>query len=354
MNLRRFLTVLAARNREFIRDRSALGWNILFPVLIVAGFAFAFSGKPLDQYKVGVYAEAPLQKLVTVKEEHAFFRTSYIQFIPVVRLDPAIIKVERHQLDMLFDLDNGHYWINSDSPKGYMLERVLYGAMIVDADGGNASVAMETDGYQRQTVSGREVRYVDWVIPGILAMNMMFSSLFGVGYVIVRYRKNGVLKRLQATPLSAFEFLSAQVVSRLWLIMAISIMVYAGANLFIDFTMFGSYWNLLLVFSLGAVSLISMGLLVAARIRSEELAGGILNLVRWPMMFLSGVWFSLEGANPLMQNLALIFPLTHIIDAARSIMIDGAGLVEVSTQLVVLAVMSAVFLLLGAVLFRWK
>jgi len=354
MNLRRFLTVLAARNREFIRDRSALGWNILFPVLIVAGFAFAFSGKPLDQYKVGVYTEAPLQKLATVKEEQAFFRTSYIQFIPVVRLDPAIIKVERHQLDMLFDLDNGHYWINSDSPKGYMLERVLYGAVIVDAGGGNAPVAVESGGYQRQTVSGREIRYVDWVIPGILAMNMMFSSLFGVGYVIVRYRKNGVLRRLQATPLSAFEFLSAQVVSRLWLIMAISIMVYVGANLFIDFTMFGSYWNLLLVFSLGAVSLISMGLLVAARIRSEELAGGILNLVSWPMMFLSGVWFSLEGANPLMQKLALIFPLTHIIDAARSIMIDGAGLVEVSTQLVVLTAMSVFFLLLGAVLFRWK
>jgi len=354
MNLRRFLTILVARNREFLRDRAALGWNILFPILIVAGFAFAFSGKPLDQYKVGVYAEAPAQKLAMAKEEQAFFHTGYIQFIPIAQLDQAIIKVERHQLDMLFDLDNDHYWVNSDSPKGYMLERVLYGAAIVEGSGENALTIVETSGYQRQTVSGREIRYVDWVIPGILAMNMMFSSLFGVGYVIVRYRKNGVLRRLQATPLSAFEFLSAQVISRLWLIMAISIMVYVGADLFIDFTMFGSHWNLLLVFSLGAVSLISMGLLVAARIRSEELAGGILNLVSWPMMFLSGVWFSLEGANPLMQKLALIFPLTHVIDAARSIMIDGAGLVEISTQLLVLTVMSAVFLLLGAVLFRWK
>ncbi len=211
MNLRRFFTVLAARNREFIRDRSALGWNILFPILIVAGFAFVFSGKPLDQYKVGVYAEAPAQKLATAKEEQAFFHTGYIQFIPVTRLTSAITRVERHQLDMLFDLDNGHYWINSDSPKGYMLERVLYGATIVEAGGGSAPVTVATDRYQRQIVSGREIRYVDWVIPGVLAMNMMFSSLFGVGYVIVRYRKNGVLRRLQATPLSAFEFLSAQV-----------------------------------------------------------------------------------------------------------------------------------------------
>jgi len=345
MNWRRFLAVLRARNREFIRDRSALGWNIAFPVLIVAGFAFAFSGKPMDLYKVGVYAGAPAQKLAELRETQAFFRTDYIQFIPVTALAPAVTKVERHQLDMLFDLDQGHYWVNRDSPKGYMLERVLHGAASVDAPAG---------GFVRQTVSGREIRYVDWLIPGVLAMNMMFSALFGVGYVIVRYRKNGVLKRLRATPLTAFEFLAAQVVSRLWLILAITTGVYLGADLFIDFSMFGSYALLLLVFALGAFSLISLGLVVAARTASEELAGGLLNVLSWPMMFLSGVWFSLEGTNPLMQKLALLFPLTHIIDAARAIMIDGAGLAGIATQLWVLALMSGVFLLLGAALFRWK
>ena len=351
MSLRRFLAVLAARNNEFLRDRAALGWNILFPVLIVAGFAIAFSGKPLDQYKVGVFAEggeaAIGTKLEQARQQHAFFRTDYIQFIPRSELAPSITKVERHQLDMLFDLDTSRYWINSDSPKGYMLERVLHGAAVL---AGKA----EPDGFQRQTVSGREIRYVDWLIPGVMAMNMMFSALFGVGYVIVRYRKSGVLKRLQATPLSAFEFLTAQIVSRLWLIMAITIVVYTGTDLFIDFSMHGSYWNLLLVFALGAVSMISMGLLVAARTASEELAGGVLNLISWPMMFLSGVWFSLEGLNPWVQKLALIFPLTHIIDAARAIMIDGAGLAAISSQLLVLAGMSLGFMALGAALFRWK
>jgi len=345
MNWNRFLAVLKARNREFIRDRSALGWNIMFPLLIVAGFAFAFSGKPMDLYKVGVYAADPVQKLARLQETQAFFRTDYIQFIPVTELAPAITKVERHQLDMLFDLDQQRYWVNRDSPKGYLLERVLHGADTVDAPAG---------GFQRQTVTGREIRYVEWLIPGILAMNMMFSALFGVGYVLVRYRKSGVLKRLQATPLTALEFLSAQAVSRLWLILAITSGIYVGANLFIDFSMYGSYLLLLLVFALGAVSLISLGLLVAARIASEELAGGILNVLSWPMMFLSGVWFSLEGTPPLIQKLALLFPLTHVIDAARAVMIDGAGLAGISTQLLVLSLMSAVFLLLGAVLFRWK
>jgi len=347
MSWRRFRAVLAARNREFLRDRAALSWNILFPVLIVAGFAFAFSGKPSLQFKVGVYAAAPQQALAAQRAQHPFFRTENLQFIPVAKLAPAVTKVERHQLDMLLDLDHPRYWINSDSPRGYLLERVLYGSE-AQARGGPAA------GFLRETVSGREIRYVDWLIPGVLAMNMMFSALFGVGYVLVRYRKNGVLKRLRATPLTAFEFLAAQVISRLWLILAITVVVYFGADLFIDFSMFGSYALLLLVFALGAFSLISLGLLVASRIASEELAGGLLNLISWPMMFLSGVWFSLEGTQPLVQKLALIFPLTHIINAARAVMIDGAGLLQIAPQLAALALSSVLFLGLGAALFRWK
>jgi ABC-2 type transport system permease protein len=331
----RFLAVLRARNKEFLRDHAALGWNLLFPFFIVAGLAFAFSGESIDLYKVGVHGTASAQTTTA-----AFFSTKYIDFIPENDLKRAITKVERHQLDMLVDRATGRYWINGSSPRGYLLERVLRGS-------GGAAMS-------KQTVSGREIRYVDWVVPGVLAMNMMFSALYGVGYVIVRYRKNGVLKRLRATPLTAFEFLAAQVVSRLWLIMAITIAVYAGADFFIDFSMFGSYLDLLVVFALGAVSVISLGLVLASRTASEELAGGLLNLISWPMMFLSGVWFSLEGVNPIVQKLSLIFPLTHLIKAARAIMIDGAGLTDVMPQLVTLAVMSAVFLLLGAMAFRWE
>jgi ABC-type multidrug transport system permease subunit len=195
---------------------------------------------------------------------------------------------------------------------------------------------------------------VDWVVPGILAMNMMFSCLFGVGYVIVRYRKNGFLKRLKATPLSPFQFLLAQMVSRLLLIQTITVAVYVGCNYFIHFQMRGSYANLFLISLAGAICLISLGLLVAARLSSEELAGGILNLLTWPMMLLSGVWFSLEGTNPFVQKIAQVLPLTHLVDGARAIMTEGAGLVDIAPHLLVLAFMSAVFLSLGSVIFRWE
>lgn len=331
MSLKRLLSVFLARNKEFLRDRAALGWNLVFPVLIVAGFAFAFSGEPAPLYKVGVYGTNPGQ---------GFFATDYVQFIGVQELPPAITKVERHQLDLLLDTDGRRYWINDSSPRGYLLEKVLQGSEQAD--------------YRKEVVSGREIRYVDWLLPGVIGMNMMFSALYGVGYVIVRYRKNGVLKRLKATPLSALEFLTAQVVSRMWLTLVVAMVVFFGTDLFIDFAMYGSYLTLFVVFALGAFCMISMGLVVASRLASEELAEGLLNLISWPMMFLSGVWFSLEGTNPMVQKAAQLFPLSHMISAARAVMFDGATLAGVAPQMLILAAMSAAFLTLGAALFRWE
>jgi ABC-type multidrug transport system permease subunit len=250
--------------------------------------------------------------------------------------------VEHHQIDMLLDLATSRYWVNADSPKGYLLERMLQGSV--------ASGAV----FQRNELQGQLIRYVDWLAPGIFAMNMMFSCLFGIGYVIVRYRKNGVLKRLKATPLNAFEFLAAQVVSRLLLVTLITTIVYVGCNAAIDFAMNGGYAPLIAVYVVGAVSLISLGLLTAARLSSEEFAGGVLNLMTWPMMLLSGVWISLEGAHPWVQTLAQIFPLTHMVDGARAVMLDGAGFGDIAPQLLTLTGMSAFFLALAALLFRWE
>ncbi|MET0056473.1 MAG: ABC transporter permease, partial [Candidatus Thiodiazotropha sp. 6PLUC10] len=235
MSIRRFLAAFQARNLEFLRDRTALGWNLIMPVLIVMGFAFAFSTGQEELYKVGLYGEAEQQQPV-----QTFLQTRYVEFIPVIELEETVDKVDRHQIDLLLDLTTQRYWVNSTSPKGYLLEQLL-----------------QPYQFERVTVSGSEIRYVDWVIPGVLGMNIMFSALFGVGYVIVRYRKNGVLKRLRATPLSAFEFLSAQIASRLLMILSVTILVYLGTDLVVDFRMVGSYWLLFLILILGALSLIS-------------------------------------------------------------------------------------------------
>ncbi len=338
--IRRFLAVLHARNIEFVQDRSTMGWNLVLPVVLVFGLATVFSSPDRPMFKVGVVSN----QASLADEDREFLKLEYVDFIKITDEAAALLKVERHQLDMLLDLrtDPPRYWINDESRESYLAERLL-------ASGPNSTTNAE-----RQMVSGKEVRRIDWLVPGILGMNMMFSCLFGVGYVVVRYRKNGYLKRLSATPLNAVEFAAAQIVSRLILIMLITIAVYLGTDYFLNFRMEGGYFSLLLVAVLGAFCMVALGFLIAARLTSEELAGGLLNVASWPMMMLSGVWFSLEGANPVVQKLSLIFPLTHMLDAARAIMLDGAGLAGVMPQVVTLTIMSAVLLGIGAVMFRWQ
>jgi ABC-type multidrug transport system permease subunit len=340
VSLSRLLAVWHARNLEFLRDRSTLVFNFLFPLALVVAFAVIFGGQPRALFKVDVVAPdaAALDAAL-----HPFLATRYVDFVRIGpgELEPTIRKVERHQVDLLLDLRaEPRYWINEDSPKGYLAEKLL----LESAPGGA----------RREPVTGAAVRYVDWLLPGILGMNMMFSCLFGVGYVVVRYRKSGFLRRLSATPVTAFEFGAAQVLSRLALTVSVTALIYGALALFVPFRNEGSVLLLLAVAVAGALAMISFGFMMAARFASEELASGAINLASWPMMLLSGVWFSLEGAPAWLQQAARLLPLTQMLEAARAVMLDGAGLAAVAANLGWLAVMTLLFLGIAAAGFRWR
>jgi len=389
----RFYAILKARNLEFFRDRSSLAWSVIFPVLLLVGFAVVFSGDGKDVYKVGVLnseSSAPSVSATSASIEqntsesidltnsetpelslsvqpHPFLQTKYIEFVDYKDPKKALSKLHQHRLDLLVDFEKQQYWLNESSPNGYFVEKLLMASSLnVEKGGSNTSVdgeldsndkvlnALTTENWQQQTVDGRQIRYLDWVLPGILGMNMMFSCLFGVGYVIVRYRKNMVLKRLNATPVTALEFLTAQIVSRLMIVMFLSSMVFIGCDLLFDFYMLGSYLDLIVIAALGAFALISLGLMIASRSRSEELTGGLLNLATWPMMILSGVWFSLEGSPEFIQTISMALPLTHLVEGARAIMTEGVSLMDIKHHVFTLLGMIVVFLTAGTLLFRWE
>jgi ABC-type multidrug transport system permease subunit len=332
--MQRLLAVWHARNLEFVRDRPTLFFTVLLPVVLVVGMSFVFGGPERPLFKVGVVAQR------IDKQAHPFLRERYVDFVPITDEQTGTRKLERQQIDLLVTLGTPpRYWVNTDSPKGYITEKLLLAA---------APDAL------RQPVTGAAIRYIDWLFPGILGMNMMFSCLFGVGYVVLRYRQSGFLKRLHATPLTAFEFLTAQVLSRLCLVLLVTAILYIGISLIIHFHTEGSFALLMLLAVLSALSMISFGLTIAARFSSEELVGGLLNLMTWPMMLLSGIWFSLEGSPRWVQWIAALFPLTHVLNAARAIMLDGAGLTQIASDLVYLAVTSLIFLALGSGSFRWR
>jgi ABC-2 type transport system permease protein len=331
--MKNFLALFLARNREFYRDKGSLSWSVLFPLLLIFGLSFALSNDRYI-YKVGVLGTAS-------SAQQLLHDIPHLDLVTYTDKDMALRRLGRHQLDLLVDTGSTpRYWVNTQSRKAYFLEQTLQarlpGKLI------------------RQTVEGQEVSYVAWVIPGILSMSLMFSCLYGVGYVIVRYRDSGVLKRYHATPITALEFLGAQAVSRLLISVATLAIVFTGSFLLLDFPVKGSWLLLLLVTTLGALSMIALSLVCAARIDSLEFMNGLLNLISWPMMMLSGLWFSLDEAPLLLQQISLLMPLTHLVNAARTIMLDGGGITAVANEMLILSLITLVLMAIAARIFRWQ
>jgi len=340
---KRIWALFIARNIEFYRDKSSLGWSMLFPFLFAAGFSMMFGAGKQNLYKAGIIQSEQVQTHEADKTNNKYKNLDYVDFVVFELNDNALDKLKHHHIDILINDQTGEYWVNDSSPKGYVVEK-----MLLSGDDGQKS------NYIKRVVSGSQITYSEWLFPGIIGMNMMFSGLFGVGFVVVRYRKNGLLKRLSVTPMRAYEYLLAQILSRLFIMLVTTSIVYFSCVVLYGFQCRGSYLSLFIVFLAGAFSMISIGLLVAARITSEELAGGLLNLVSWPMMFLSGVWFSLEGSESWVKTLSNFFPLTHLIESARKIMNDGADIFDVRYQLLILVAMSFLFIIAGSILFEWQ
>lgn len=333
--MKNFLALFIARNREFYRDRGSMAWSLLFPLILIFGLSFALSNDKYV-YKIGVLSTATEAPLPAALKD-----MPYVETLPYTDRDAALTRLRQHQLDLVIGSGTpAEYWINESSKKAWFLEQAL--------------VAQAPVPPLRHSVDGQEIGYVAWVIPGILSMSLMFSCLYGVGYVIARYRDLGVLKRFKATPVRAVEFLGAQMASRLLISFCTLAVVFTGSHWLLGFPMHGSYWLLALVTATGGLSMISLSLLCAARIDSLELMNGILNLLGWPMMLLSGLWFSLDNAPEAVRRFSEVIPLTHVVTAARAIMLEGASFAVVAPHLLILLAMTGIFLAFSARLFRWQ
>ncbi len=346
MNFKRMWALFVARNLEFFRDKASFGWNFALPFLIIVSFGFTLGAKEQQHFKVGIFpTDAQINGLESTIPP--FFRQGKLfQFINFASQAEGEKKLQHHKIDLLLDPKSPthRYWINNSSPQSAVAEQVFLASFLQDQQG----VA------DKQIVQGAQIRYIDWLFPGILAMNMMFSALWGIGFVVVRYRKNGTLKRLKATPLTPLEYLGAQLFSRIFLLMFTVVVVWIGTDLIFHFQVQGSFGALALIFFLGGLSLSSMGLVLAARGTSEEFTSGILNFISLPMMFLSEVWISLEGSPTWVLNLAKIFPLTHLLTGARKIMNDGATLADIQSECLILVATTLICLKVAAGIFSWN
>lgn len=332
MSWSRFFSVFMARNKEFYRDKGALGWTFIFPIFVVFSFSYMFNIEDQGIYKIGYSGNTTPPKI------------EMVEWVSFPNSESAIKKLNVHALDLVIDFNQTPtpYWVSKTSPKSKVAKKLFL-----------ASRIEKYDGVVEKNVEGKTVNYVDWLLPGLLTMNTSFLALWGVGWVIVRQRKMGVLKRLKAAPVSSFEYLVAQMISRLIILTLSGIILYVGSVLIHPFEMRGSYIDFLLIYILGCLSLSSIGLVIASRITSDEFANGLINFIVFPMMFLSEVWFSLEGSPEWVHQLAKTVPLWHMTVAMRKVMNMGTPLTDLWPHLAFLSVTAILFTMIGSYFFKW-
>jgi ABC-type multidrug transport system permease subunit len=197
-------------------------------------------------------------------------------------------------------------------------------------------------------------RYIDWLVPGLLGMNIMGTGLWGVGFSIVQARTKKLLKRLVATPMSKAHYLLAQVLSRLVFLAMETTIIIGFAWIAFDVKVQGALWSLAALALAGALSFGGLGLLIASRARTIEAVSGLMNLVMLPMWVLSGVFFASSNFPEAMQPLIHGLPLTALNDALRAVINEGRPLTALAPELGVMTAWGVIPFALSLKLFRWQ
>lgn len=332
-----------ARIRLFYREPSTLFWTFVFPVLLTVALGIAFRSRPPEPVAIGVLAgpgaseaRAALAAGQDVRAEvldepaaRAALRTGRVAVVvvpgtpPTLRFDPT--RPESRLAHAVAD---------------DLLERAA----------GRADVLTPRE----DRVSEPGSRYVDFLIPGLLGMNIMSTGLWGIGWVIAELRQKKLLKRLAATPMRRWHFLVSFAVVRV-LFLAVEVPFLVGFGVVVFGTPFrGAAATLALLTVLGAAAFSGLGLLIASRASNQQTVGGLINLVLLPMMVLSGVFFSSANFPEVMQPLVRALPLTALNDGMRAVLNDGATLAAVAPQALLLLGTALASFAVALRLFRWS
>ncbi|HWB96984.1 MAG TPA: ABC transporter permease [Bryobacteraceae bacterium] len=329
------------RFREFVREPEALFWVFVFPVLLAAGLGIAFRNRAPEVLKIVAVTPELTQALRKEK------------LLDVQQLPPAAAEeaLRTGKVALLARSAPGGevvYRYDDTNPEG-RTARLLADRAVQQAAGRTDPVA-SNDQIMREAGS----RYIDFLIPGLLGMNLMGSAIWGMGFAIVDARRRKLIKRLVATPMPRHYYLLSFLFSRLaLLVLEVGVLVGFGALVF-QVPVRGSLFDLILLCVLGSLSFSAMGLLIASRAQTIEAASGLMNLVMLPMWIFSGVFFSAQRFPDVLQPFIRALPLTAAIDALRANMLQGASMVQLAPQLGVLAGWLIICFALAMKLFRWR
>ncbi len=338
--------LLLARLKEMYREPEVIFWVFIFPILLALGLGIAFRNKPADVCRVAVVSVP--EAVQTMSLLHTASAAGKVRADLVPRSEAFNqFRLGKYDLIVMPRVDGFDYFYDPARPESVLARSITDDALQTAAGRKNS---IPTLSYTSNEPGGR---YIDFLIPGLLGMNLMNSGMWGIGFALVDLRQRKLLKRYVASPMRRSDFLLALVSSRLVLMLLELVLLLGFGMLVFHMRVAGSWTSILIISSLGALCFGGVGLLTASRAQKIETVSGLINLVMMPMWILSGVFFSYERFPALLHPLIKALPLTALNDALRAAILEGAPITHQPGRLLVLCLWGLLSYLLALRWFRW-
>ncbi len=333
----------AAKVREYLREPEAIFWVLIFPVLLALALGIAFRARGPETLAIGIEAgpeaesvERALRadsglspRLLPPEEARRALATGRVALVVIPGEEPV-------------------YWFDPAREESRGARLAVNDAL--QAAAGRSDPLVPQD----RRVDEKGARYIDFLVPGLLGLNLMGTGMWGIGFSIVVARSRGLLKRLVASPMRRSDYLLGQMLGRLiFLLPEVGFLIGFGV-FFFEVPFRGSIAAFGVVTLLGALAFSGFGLLAASRARTIEAVSGLMNFIMLPMWLLSGVFFSPSRFPAVLQPFVQALPLTALNDALRAVMLEGAGLGAVLGELLIVTAWGIAAFVVSLALFRWQ
>jgi ABC-type multidrug transport system permease subunit len=356
-----FFILTISHLKEFVREPGAMFWSFGFPILMAIGLGLAFSGKKEITHGVAVIASsdqkdvlvrntffggyAPTDTIIEKRFENENGNTRYI--FHITSWENAERMMKRGVITSILTEGENRITYHYDplNPEGELIQIQIANFFR------SGNLGQDTGSIKPLKTPG--MRYIDFLIPGLMTMGVMMSVMWGVCYSLIEKRSKKLLRRMVATPMRKTDFMTSYWASRLILTLFDTVVLLTFAYYFFEVTIQGSISALILMFLAGNIAFFGLAILISSRTANTQVGNGLISLITTPMMVVSGIFFSYQNFPPWAVKVIQVLPLTKFTDEVRGIINEGAGIIDVLDGVAVLGIFGIITFFVGLRVYKW-